>query len=143
MQITRAERVRLWLPAIAWTAVILLMSGGGGSSETSGGLLRTLLPWLSDATFDVVHLTLRKVAHVVAYSILGLLLFRALREGRSGWRLSWSAIATALAIAVAVIDEAHQASVAQRSGHAADVLLDSASAAAAQVLVMMRARRYP
>jgi VanZ family protein len=75
-----------------------------------------------------------KLAHVVEYSVLGLLLFRALMLRAGGVRVTlW--LAAALAIVGAglfgCVDEVRQSFVPRREPSLADVALDTASAAAA------------
>lgn len=136
MQITRAERFRLWLPAVVWAAMILILSGSGGSSQSSGSLLRLILPPLEPEVFEALNFGLRKLSHVVAYAVLSLLNSRALGGRRR-------VLAVILAVVVAVIDEVRQSWTPSRSGHVLDVLLDTAAASVAQMVVSLRKRRYP
>jgi VanZ family protein len=75
-----------------------------------------------------------KLAHVVEYSVLGLLLLRALTVRSGGVRLTlWLAVALAIVGAglFGCVDEVRQSFVPRREPSLADVLLDTASAAAA------------
>ena len=134
VQITREKRFRFWLPAVAWSAVILLLSGESGSSGNSGGLLRLLLPNLDEATFNLVNVIFRKFLHVAAYGLSGLLNFRAIRGTRDGWRARWSVAAVLLAAALASVDEFHQTMTSTRSGALSDVMLDTVAAIGAQLI---------
>ena len=138
MQITKERFVRFWLPPLVWTGVILALSGGGGSSEHSGSLLSLVLPFLGEDALQLTNLVLRKMAHVLAYALLGWLNFRAVRAERSGWRVAWSVAAVIMAALVATLDEWHQSTTSVRTGHVADVLLDTGSAVLAQVFARSR-----
>jgi VanZ family protein len=88
--------------------------------------------------FEAIHFTLRKLAHVVAYGILGYLNFRAIRGPRTGFRRKWSVAAVGLALLVAAADEWNQSKLPFRSGTGFDVMLDLAGAMLAQVIVRLR-----
>jgi VanZ family protein len=93
-------RLRLWLPVVAWAAVIFILSSVPGLSTGLG-------------TWDLV---LRKAAHVSEYVILGLLLARALGQ---------SVPALALGLAYAISDEIHQHFVTGRNASPLDVGIDA------------------
>jgi VanZ family protein len=124
-----------WVPAVIWTALVLGFSSGDFSAENTGSLLGPLLawlfPWMPPHQIGALHGLVRKAAHVTEYGILSLLWFRALTRG-GGRRVPTGAwLALAISVAVAVVDESHQATLSTRTGSAADVLLDSFGAAAA------------
>ena len=85
--------LRLWLPVVAWAALIFALSS---VPDLGTGL----------GTWDLV---LRKLAHAAEYAVLGLLLVRAVR--RPG-------LALALGALYAVSDEIHQQFVEGRRGAA-------------------------
>ncbi|HUP62217.1 MAG TPA: VanZ family protein [Thermoanaerobaculia bacterium] len=107
-----------WLPVVAWSAVILIASDDAFSAANSGAWFRGLfgrdLP-------HVLHVAIRKLAHVVEYGILGALAFRA---ARIDFPRRAMAIALAVALLVSMIDEVHQSTIASRTGTGWDVLLD-------------------
>jgi VanZ family protein len=96
----RSRVVTLWLPVVAWAALIFALSA---IPSLSSGL----------GTWDTV---LRKCAHVVEYAVLGALLLRAL--GRE-------APAFAAAVAYAATDELHQHFVRGRHASPVDVAIDA------------------
>ncbi|HWG56037.1 MAG TPA: VanZ family protein [Gaiellaceae bacterium] len=102
--------IRLWLPVVAWAALIFALSS---VPDLGTGL----------GTWDLV---LRKIAHTVEYAILGLLLLRAL--GRPHL-----AAAFALGVLYAASDEFHQSFVEGRRGSPLDVLIDAVGVAAGVV----------
>jgi len=110
----RSRVLTVWLPVVAWAAVIFAFSS---------------VPHLGTGlgTWDTV---LRKGAHVTEYAVLGALLYRALvRE----------AIALAAGIAYAATDELHQHFVQGRHASPADVAIDAVGVALG-MLVWLRVR---
>ena len=100
----RSRALTLWLPVVAWAAVIFALSS---------------IPHLSSGlgTWDYV---LRKCAHVTEFAILGALLLRAL--GRE-------VPAFLAALAYAVTDEVHQHFVRGRHASPIDVAIDAVGVA--------------
>jgi VanZ family protein len=110
----RSRVVTVWLPVVAWAAVIFAFSS---------------VPHLGTGlgTWDTV---LRKGAHISEYAVLGALLYRAL--GRE-------AIALAAGIAYAATDELHQHFVRGRHASPVDVAIDAVGLALG-ILVWLRVR---
>jgi VanZ family protein len=138
--VTKWERARYWLPPLLWTCVILLASTDVLSAAHSGPWLQTIVTAilghaLPPQQFNVLHFAVRKGGHLTEYAILGALLFRALRADGQQWSMRWSAAAVAIAAAVASVDELHQTFVPSRTGAFFDVLLDTAGATLAQILI--------
>ncbi len=106
-------------------------------------VLHWLLPHASDRTIDLLHELIRKCAHVFEYSVLSLLLFRAVRAPRHGWQLRWAATALILAALFATSDEIHQVFVPGRGASPYDVALDTSAAATMQLLIWLSLRRSP
>ena len=92
--------VRLWLPVVAWAALIFVFSSIPDLGTGLGG-------W---------DLGLRKLAHAVEFGVLGALLVRALGA-------PWPAFL--LGVAYAVSDELHQSFVSGRMGSPLDVAIDA------------------
>ena len=101
--------LRLWLPVVAWGALIFGLSSISDLGTGLGG-------W---------DLALRKVAHGAEYAVLGALLVRATGQPR---------IAFALGAFYAVTDEVHQAFVPGRMGSPIDVGIDVVGVAVGIVL---------
>jgi VanZ family protein len=110
----RSRVLTVWLPVVAWAAVIFAFSS---------------VPHLGTGlgTWDTV---LRKGAHVTEYAVLGALLYRAL--GREP-------IALAAGIAYAATDELHQHFVQGRHASPVDVAIDAVGVALG-MLVWLRVR---
>lgn len=101
MAIAVPTRARLWLPVVAWAAVIFAFSS---------------VPSLSTG-LGFWDLVLRKLAHGAEYAILGALLERWLRR-------PWLALAAGSLYAAT--DELHQAFVPGRAGVPTDWAIDTA-----------------
>ena len=90
---TPAPRALAWLwawwPAILWAGVIFTMSTDTFSAEHTsqviGPILRWLISSLTAPQFEIIHHFIRKSAHFTEYFVFFLLLYRAVRAGRSGW----------------------------------------------------------
>lgn len=118
-----------WLPPAIWMAAIITFSSDIGSGEHTGHwllpLLQMLAPWATEAQLETLHWLIRKAGHVTEYAILTALWYRALRQGRSATPRAAAAIAFAISIAWAVIDEIRQSFVPSRTASAMDVATDS------------------
>jgi len=78
----RKEIWKAWIPALIWLGVIVLESTNLGSAEHTFRYLYPLFHFLfgmDRARFLVWNHALRKTGHVVGYSVLSWLLFRAWR----------------------------------------------------------------
>ncbi len=104
--------IKLWLPVIVWTVVILWASNDNFSSGQSRGWLSALLG--REVAYGV-NVAIRKLGHVVAYGILGALTWRADRRLATG---------IVVVLFVAIIDEWRQSLTISRTGTLWDVLLD-------------------
>jgi VanZ family protein len=99
----------LWLPVVAWAALIFALSSIPDLGTGLGG-------W---------DLALRKAAHFAEYAILGALLARALYNTMAAWAwVAWLAGAV-----YALSDEFHQHFVPGRQGSAVDVAIDAVGVA--------------
>ncbi len=117
---TLVGRADLWVPPIALMALIFFLSA---QPDLSSGL----------GAWDFA---LRKIAHATIYALLFFLWWRALR----GFGADGRALGAALAVTVAyaISDEWHQSFVEGRHGSPVDVLIDTAGASAAALLVARR-----
>ena len=125
-------RLTIWLPPLAWMAMIMWFSTGDFSASNTDSVLRPLfhwlLPWASASQIALLHALVRKSAHMSVYAVLAGLWFVALtRERRwSARRAAWAAVA--IAIAWASLDELHQSTVPSRTASIGDVGFDTAGA---------------
>jgi VanZ family protein len=124
--------LRAWWPALLWAGFIFFMSTDLFSAEHTGGIVEPLLHWLmphlSHHQIARIHHIIRKSAHFTEYFIFCVLLFRAVRGARIGWRWTWGLTALIIAAGYACLDEIHQAFVASRTATPWDSLLDSIGA---------------
>jgi len=111
----RSRALNVWLPVLAWAAVIFVFSSIP-SLSTGLGAWDTLL---------------RKGAHITEYAVLGALLYRALER---------EAAALAAGIAYAATDELHQHFVRGRHASPVDVAIDAVGLALG-MLVWLRVRQ--
>ena len=105
----RSRLLTVWLPVVAWAAVIFTLSSIPNLSTGLG-------------TWDTI---LRKGAHLTEYAVLGGLLYRAL--GRE-------ALALATGIVYAATDELHQYFVRGRHASPVDVAIDAVGLAVGMLL---------
>ena len=105
-----------WLPVVLWTALILSASNDHFSSQQSEGWFHSIFG--RDLPF-VVHVMLRKSAHMFEYGILAILAWRAHRS---------MTVPLLIVLAVASVDEWMQSRTLARTGTAWDVVLDCCAA---------------
>jgi VanZ family protein len=133
-----------WLPALVWLGVIAMFStrvfGAGHTGSILHWVLDTLHIHVSAQTFDTLHFIWRKSAHFLAYAILSILMFRALRGTdleRLEWKPRYLVISLVVCVLTAVIDETHQYFTPGRTGNPNDVVLDSVAAAFVQMAILV------
>ncbi|HEX7705844.1 MAG TPA: VanZ family protein [Thermoanaerobaculia bacterium] len=130
-----------WAPPFLWAAAILWASGDSFSTGATGGWMeRVLGPALAPAA----NITIRKLAHLIEYAILALLVWRAIEaELKHPERRRLTLIVTPMlaTLAVAVTDEVLQGLSRTRSGSLWDVLLDVTGGALALAIVTRLSRR--
>lgn len=135
------SRVKNWLPAIVWACLISFFSTDAFSSEHTSRfiipVLHLLIPQASAETLELLHVIIRKSAHLTEYFILSVLLTRGLRGQERGWRMRWVIWAVVLAAGYASLDEFHQSFVPSRTASPWDALLDTLGASAAQVYLWL------
>jgi VanZ family protein len=105
----RSRLLTVWLPVVAWAAVIFALSAIPNLSTGLG-------------TWDTI---LRKGAHLTEYAVLGGLLYRA---------LSRETLALAAGIAYAATDELHQYFVRGRHASPVDVAIDAVGVSVGMLL---------
>ncbi|MEZ4218346.1 MAG: VanZ family protein [Myxococcota bacterium] len=132
---SRARTIFAWAVALAWAGFVWGLGTDGFSASETSRFLGPLLDWLRPE-LDAVARTralfaVRKLAHVVEYGVLALLVGRALAI-TTGARMRFVvAAALACVLALAAADETRQTKTAHRTGAASDVVLDVAGGALA------------
>jgi VanZ family protein len=128
-----------WAVTVAWAGLIFQLS-----SQTFGpDFSQRLLAWalgllhihLAPRTFGLLHVSLRKLAHVIEYGIFALLLYGLAGENRrSLWRPKRAAFCILGAAAYSLTDEFHQLFVPGRHPSLFDCGLDTIGAALAMLV---------
>jgi VanZ family protein len=128
--------LKYWVPLLLWMALIFVASTKAGGPGISSYFLHLVLRWLDPGInaehFEVVHIGVRKTAHLTEYAGLGYL---ALRTARAEIPQAESRPAIAFGAALlfcafyASTDEFHQSFVPTRHPAATDVMIDTAGAA--------------
>jgi hypothetical protein len=102
------RRLTYWLPAILVGLLISLFSTYYFSGEETARVFIPLLHWLFPAAsphmLRVMHMGIRKLAHVTEFGIFSISVFHGIREGRSGWRFRWALATLVIAVTYAGMD---------------------------------------
>ncbi len=125
--------------------LIFWMSGDMFSSENTSSLVESMLysvfPGISEKTVDVIHGAVRKLGHLGEYFVLGLLVFRAFRNGNpKGWNWRWASFSLAFVIFYAASDELHQSFTLTRSASVTDVGIDTVGGIISQIATALTCR---
>lgn len=143
---TSWTRLRCWLPAISMAILISAFSTHYFSSEQTGRVIYPILKWLfpsaNHRTLYLMHVGIRKLAHVTEFGIFSITVFHGVRGNRSGWRWSWAILTLLIAVAYAGLDEWHQSFVPMREARVRDVMIDATGALIAQFAVWMYAKMH-
>jgi VanZ family protein len=133
------SRLKYWLPAILVALLISLFSTQYFSSEQTARVILPILQWLfpsaSHHLLHLMHVGIRKAAHITEFAVFSIAVFHGVRADRYGWRLDWAVITLLIAVSYAGLDEWHQSFVPVREARFRDVLIDSTGALLAQVFV--------
>ena|ERR1700734_3239603 len=145
-----------WMPVFFGLSVIWMEStvtmGGANTSRWLLGICHALWGQTDSASFETVHIVLRKLGHFSGYGILSVLFYRAWyvtvglfwKGTRSGLRLEAAGLAVFCTFLVASMDEWHQSFLAGRVSSFRDVMIDTCGAlvfTAVVILVVARRRR--
>jgi VanZ family protein len=135
------KRIKDWLPAVAWACLISGLSTDLFSSEHTSLFVIPVLRWLdphaSDQTLELMHVMIRKSAHLTEYFIFSIFLLRGLRGKDRAWSVRLAIWAVVMAAGYASLDEFHQSFVPSRTASPWDALLDTVGASAAQIVLWL------
>jgi hypothetical protein len=141
--------LKYWLPLLIWLSVIFVGSTSVMSTEhTSRYIVPFLLrlrPGMSPGAIWIIHVLVRKCAHITEYTVLALLLWRALRS-ISSLRTKTSIVFGVVLLGCALVaasDEFHQTFVKSRTPSVRDVLLDIGGGFLGLMVCATFARRHP
>lgn len=111
---------RYWLPVLAYVTLIFVLSAQPG--------LRPPVPWEGSD----------KLAHLLEYAGLGIVLVRAIRgTSRFHGTFSGPVVVLVLGMLVGVADELFQATVANRDSSVMDFIADTAGLVLSQMVYLM------
>jgi VanZ family protein len=131
---TSNPKVNPWIWVVAWMGLIFFFStdlfSGSQTSRIIGPLLKWFVPDISDDSIAAVQLVARKIAHLLEYAILSILICRALVKCGDMQSLPLAALGQSVVFAAvyAALDEWHQSWTDERFGSLLDVAIDSAGA---------------
>jgi len=135
-----SRRALCWLLTLVWAAQIYHFSTARYSSETSWSLLEQLFQTLhvtvSSLTISALNTIVRKLAHLIEYCALTLLLYRSLaREEPLRWQPHLAFLSIGIAGLYALGDEFHQLFVPGRHAASLDWGIDLLGAAFAMLVL--------
>jgi VanZ family protein len=140
------HRLTYWFPAIGVAILISVFSTQYFSGEHTANFIIPILRWLFPSTslhtLRLLHIGIRKAAHVTEFGVFSIAVFHGVRGERYGWRPEWALITLLIAVSYAGLDEWHQSFVPMREARLRDVLIDSIGALLAQVLVWIYAKLH-
>src|SRR5260370_35877204 len=91
-----------WFPAIFVAILISVFSTQYFAAERTGGVilpvLHWLFPWATSRMLHLMHLGIRKTAHVTEFGFFSILVFRGSRAGRSRYKLNWPLTTVVIAV---------------------------------------------
>lgn len=144
MLLVTSPFVKRWWAVGVMMVVTFVFGTDLFSSQNTRDIIRWIMQWLLGPGAEAKVTSggeglLRKSAHFVEYGILAYLWFRAVRgDHLQRWKWSWFLIALLATTAWAVVDELQQGFISsQRTGNPWDVVLDSAGALTALLLVFI------
>jgi|SRR5215469_1639793 len=141
-----AFRFKYWIPAIVVAVLISIFSTHYFSGEETARviipILHRIFPFATERELRLMHIGIRKLAHIVEFGVFSVAVFRGVRAERRGWSLRWAVITLLIAVSYAALDEWHQSFVPLREARVRDVFIDATGALLAQVLVWIYAKLH-
>jgi len=139
--------IKYWLWPLIWAALFFPVWSSQWSQTLIWNLFIRFLHLFSrqvnENTLGLLYALARKSGHVIEYSVLAYLLFRALRRDRADrWRWNWAIIVGLLAAAYGLLDEYIQSFISNRHGSLIDWGIDVA-AVLLMLLFIHRQSRQP
>jgi VanZ family protein len=135
------RRLGPWVPALSWAILISIASTDAFSATHTSHIILPALHWLfpmaSPEALERAHFFIRKTGHVSEYFLFSLFLMRGMRGNDHGWKLRWAIWALLIAAGYSALDEYHQSFVPSRGASPWDSLLDTTSAAVAQIVLWL------
>ena len=118
---------------LVWAGVIFYLSTDTFGSSFSAWLLANILRLLhlhvSSDTFHILHILMRKCAHLTEYAMFSLFLYHAVEGAQPHeWRLRRACLAVLAAALYSLTDEYHQSFEATRTSSILDCGIDTVGA---------------
>ena len=136
----RPAALLAWAAFLAGAAMVLFLGSDEWNAQQTYGILTPILHWLfPDLNANeryLLHLRIRKTAHLVEYGILALLALQAVWLSVRSRTARVVLMALALVSIVAMVDETGQAFSDSRTGSVRDVMLDLTGAGIALALAL-------
>ena len=133
------RRLKYWVPAILVAIMISIFSTHYFSGPQTARVIIPILHWLfpsaSPHLLHLMHVGIRKAAHVIEFGTFSIAVFHGIRADRHGWKLQWAVMTLLIAVSYAGLDEWHQSFVPLREPRVRDVIIDAIGALLAQLLV--------
>jgi VanZ family protein len=128
-------------------AFISLASTGEFSGENTSRFIRPIVLWLfpetSEGTLQIIHFSVRKMAHFAEYALMGFLAARAFStSSKELLKRRWALVAFILIVVYAGLDEYHQSFVPSRTASIYDSMIDVVGGLAG-LFVYSRKRKQP
>jgi len=141
-----AFRFKYWIPAIVVAVLISIFSTHYFSGEETARviipILHRIFPFATERELRLMHIGIRKLAHIAEFGVFSVAVFRGVCSERHGWTLRWAVITLVIAVSYAALDEWHQSFVPLREARVRDVFIDATGALLAQVLVWIYAKLH-
>jgi VanZ family protein len=118
-----------YLLLVGWMLLIFMLSGegAGDSRARSGAIVALLTDSFASFSEDLLMFLIRKSAHIIAYFILGILVYSIAKMYKFSTKRT-IVLSILFALSYAVFDEIHQLFDPGRSGEIRDVLIDTTAA---------------
>ncbi len=142
--ILMTPNIKYWIPALCVGLFISLFSTRFFSDEQTARAILPVLRWVfpgaASHMLHLMHIGIRKLAHITEFGVFSITVFHGARGGRSGWRLDRAVVTLLIAVAYAALDEFHQSYVPVRHASLRDVAIDAFGALLVQSIVWIYAR---
>lgn len=122
---------RIIFTALTALLLVFIFGNSAADGEQSSDFSLLVTEWINNSLkamhipLRLPHLLVRKLAHFSEYSLLGILLTATVCSWqKKAWRFGAVWLPTVCGLCIAASDEFLQTFVPERSGNAADVLLD-------------------
>ena len=122
-------RIMRYGPLLLWFSLIFYASTDHLSNENTSKVVYPFIKWLffspSEATIEILHIIIRKIAHFTEYAVLAFFLARATTSSTKDWlNKNWFKWSISIIVLYALLDEYHQSFESTRMASIYDSLID-------------------